>query len=242
MARRVHRNLAAAAWRDVDDHRDPRGRRYALCELLQLFVLGMCTGAQTLRDVENLARDITGVRHFGVKGCPSDTTMDRNARVIDPAQIRPVVHRQVRKMHRSKQLTVQPHIGISLVAIDGKALGTDPELKHPQAQLQSKTGTQLTVLRTLRAVHVSSEVKPVLDQMVIPADAGEANTFVPFMESLLGAYGRTELLECMSVDAGFTSRANMHWLHARDIGFIAALKGDQPTIYEEAKRLLGVDD
>ncbi len=56
------------------------------------------------------------------------------------------------------------------------------------------------------------------------------------------AYGGLGLLECISIDAGFTSRANLHWLEDEDIGFIAALKGDQPTLHAEALRLLGQGD
>ncbi len=237
MARRLHRNLPAAAWRDVTDPRDPRGLRYGLAELLQILTLGMCTGALTLRDVENLAKDIVGVRRFGIKGCPSDTALDTLTRDVNPDEVRPVIHRQVRKMHRSKQLCVLP---ISLVAIDGKALGSDKTQKHPQAQLQHHHGQESYTLRALRAVHTGSELKPIIDQMIIPADAGEANTFIPFMGDLLDAYGRSDLIECVSVDAGFTSRENMHWLNEQGIGFIAALKGDQPTLFDEARRILGV--
>lgn len=239
LARRVRRNLPATAWGSITDPRGRQGRRYKLSELLQLLVLGMLTGAVTLRDVENLARDIVSARRFGVGGCPSDTTLERVTRKLKPDELRPVLYSQVKSMHRSKQLAVLPSLGLSLVAVDGKALGTDNTHKHPQAQAQHSGGVRRYVLRAMRAVHISSAVKPVLDQIVIPADAGEANTFVPFMEALLSAYGRTGLIDCVTVDAGFTSRSNMHWLDERGIGFIAALKGDQPTLHGEARRILG---
>lgn len=117
-----------------------------------------------------------------------------------------------------------------------------PQTRHssiPRHNLKEHTKKPRYVLRVLRAALVSTPVVPVLDQRVIPAKEGEANNLVPFVEDLLDAYGRLDMLTCFSVDAGFTSRSNLHWLHGRDLGFIAALKGDQPTLHKEAVRVLG---
>ena len=238
----LKRSLRAEWWQVLTDPRGRQGRRYKLSELMQLLVVAMCARALTLRDVEQLGRDVRFRRSLGLRGTPSDTTLERIIRLVAPEMIKEVLRLQVRQFWRSKQLPILDEVGISLVAVDGKAIGTDAVRKHPEAQSQGTDEVPRFVLRTLRAVHVASAVKPVLDQLVLPAKGGEADNFIPFVQALQGAYGRLGLLECISVDAGFTSRGNMHWLEEEDIGFIAALKGDQPTLHAEALRLLGQGD
>jgi hypothetical protein len=202
----------------------------------------MVTGAMTLRDVEHLLHDVRLRRQLGLHGTPSDTTLERVVRVLAVGPLLGVMQHSVHGMLRSKQLEVLPDIGISLVAIDGKAIATDSEQLHPLAQCQDPDDDSRYVLRVLRAVHIGSEVKPIIGQLVVPPDAGEVDTFPTFMEQLLDAYGGSGLIECISIDAGFTSRSNLEWLHQRDVGFIASLKGNQPTLFEAARRELGADE
>ncbi len=239
----MRRNLPVSAWDDVPDPRDPRGVRYRLQGLLQGLLLGMLTGALTLRDVEALMEDLVVRRTLRVQGTPSDTTYDRIIRVLPVAPLVRVLQQQVLRMHRSKQLPVLDDIGISLVAVDGKAIATDREQLHPESQRQSSDDSPRYVLRVLRAVHVGSATKPILGQRVIPADAGEVDTFPLFVEQLFEAYGNTTLLECLSVDAGFTSRANLELLgNGYQVGFIAGLKGNQPKLFDAARRILGAGE
>jgi len=202
----------------------------------------MCVGAPTLRDVERTVHRFPVRRELGLRGTPSDTTLEGTVRKLEGDPVRVVLRAFVRHLWRAKQIEVDPGIGISLVAIDGKVLGCDPVRNHPEACNHGTEDAPRYILKVLRAVHVSSAVKPALDQRVIRADQGEANTFLPFVDELVADLGGLGLLECFTVDAGFTSRENMHGLQERNIGFIAGLKGDQPTLFEEAKRLLGTGD
>ena len=240
MARHLRRNLPASTWDDVPDPRAARGLRYELGGLLQGLMLGMLTGAVTLRDVEALMQDIVVRRELRVQGTPSDTTYERVIRLMSVGPLMGVLQRQVLAMHRSKQLAVLDDIGISLVAVDGKAIATDAERLHPRAQCQDPDNDARYVLRALRAVHVASATKPIIGQLVVPADAGEVDTFPALVEQLHDAYGQTGLLECYSVDAGFFSRSNLELLNDQyQVGFIAALKGNQPTLFDAVKRILG---
>lgn len=239
VSRLLKNTLPIARWQEVPDPRKARGRRFTLSKILQLLTLGFLVNCPTLRDVERLGRDAVARRELGLGAVPSDTTLERVIRLLSVGPLRAVLRELVRGMWRAKQLEPSPALPISLVAIDGKAIATDDVQLHPQAQSQGTPEKPRYVLRVLRAALVSTPVVPVLDQRVIPAKEGEANNLVPFVEDLLDAYGRLDMLTCFSLDAGFTSRSNLHWLHGRDLGFIAALKGDQPTLHDEAARILG---
>lgn len=177
---------------------------------------------------------------MGVVGSPSDTSLDRTLRLLNPGELGSVIAEQVREAHRSKQFPVDPRLGISLVAIDGKVIGTGKEPFHPEAQAQGPEGKGPPyVLRVLRAMLTSTDVKPQIGQCLVPAATNEAGTFRPFVESLIQEYGRTNLLECFTVDAGFTNLEDLRWLNGEGLGFIASLKGNQPRLLEGAQRLLG---
>lgn len=226
----------------MPDLRRARGQRHRLSDLLQALVLGLVVGAKTLRDVEALLTDLGHRLALGIRGTPSDTTLDRTARAVSPAGLRPLVAAAVLEMHRSKQLALDPDLGISLIAIDGKALATDPVRTHPEAQAQGAGGSGPYVLRALRSMHTSSAVQLILGQRIIPAATNETATFRPFVEELIADYGRTDLLECFTVDAAFTCAEDLRWLHEGGYGFIASLKGNQPTLLEGAHRFLGHDE
>lgn len=242
IARQVRRNLPTSRWEEIPDPRGERGRRYLLSELLQTLLVGMVVGAKTLRDVEALLTDISNRMALGIRGTPSDTTLDRIVRALSPESLQPLIAKQVRDMHRSKQLGTDPELGISLVAIDGKVLAKDRERGHPEAQAQGASGGGLYLLRALRAVHTSSAVKPILGQRIIPAGTNESATLVAFVEDLSREYGRTGLLECFTLDAGFTCAEELRKLNEAGYGFIASLKANQPKLLEGAHRFLGVGD
>jgi hypothetical protein len=228
----------------VVDPRNRRGRRYlTIVGVLQLLLLGMVAACQTLREVEELADDIVLRRALGLEGSPSDTMMDTLMRRLTGQALAPVLVAQIRRMWRSKQLPVREQLGISVVAIDGKAIATDRSRTHPESQRQRhKDRADTYVLRVLRAVHVASVVKPVVGQVVIPAAKGEETMLRPFVEQLVRDYGRGGMLECFTMDAGFCTRSDMEWMHSENLGFIVGLKGDQPTLFAEAKRWLGAGD
>lgn len=243
IARQVRHNLPPSQFKDIPDPRRAQGRRHALPDLLTALLLGLVVGARTLRDVETLLHDLAHRIALGVRGCPSDTTLDRVLHAVDPAALLPRVGEQVRAMHRSKQLDVDPEIGISLVAIDGKTLLAGKTAFHPEAQAQGAEGAGPPyVLRALRAMHTSSAVKPLLGQRIVPAATNEAGIFRSFFEDLIGEYGRTDLLECVTVDAGFTHAEDLRWLDTEGYGFIASLKANQPTLLDGAQRFLGVGE
>lgn len=200
----------------------------------------MAAGVPTLREVESLLKDSSNRRSLGVQGCPSDTCLDRTIRMIAPGELLPIIAKQIRTAHRSKQLPIDPSLGISLVAIDGKVLKTGKTQFHPEAQAQGTNGEGPPyVLRVLRAMLTSTEIKPQIGQWLVPAATNEMGVFRPFMESLFQEYGRTNLIECVTVDAGFTHKEDLEWLNQKGVGFIASLKSNQPKLLEGLQLFLG---
>jgi hypothetical protein len=193
-------------------------------------------------------------------------------RALTPEPLRAALRGHVRALHRSKRMQVDPAIGISLVAIDGKCLGADRVKKHPsstgmtpaprakgakrspkRAKKVSAGKENLSVpdmpagpdgkvylLKALRAVHVASATKPALDQLVLPDGRGEAPFLVAFVAALLQAYGRS-IVECVSIDAGFFSAANLNWLTAFNVPYIAAVKGNSGALYRRLRKTMGDD-
>lgn len=239
MARRTHRTLARAAWEQVTDWRDARGRRYQLAGLLQLLVLGIAAGGRSLRDVEQLGRELVGRARFRLRGAPSDTTLDRTVRGVSVSELGEVLASMVVQMHRSKQLEVDPEIGLSLVAVDGKRFGTSRTMEHPESVAGGPEDRRYFQVHALRAVLVSTPVKPALGQQVVKRSEheGESRAFPAFVDTLLSTYG--SLVECLSMDAGFLSMPNLLRLNQQGVGYIVAVKGNARRVEAWAETHLG---
>ena len=94
-------------------------------------------------------------------------------------------------------------------------------------------------VRVLRSVLSSATSVPCIGQQLIPADAGEADTFRPFALWLHEQYGRFGYFDIIDVDAGFFSRANWDYVDGElQYGLIARLKGNQPDLYDVVKEEL----
>lgn len=237
LARRAVSNLRGAPWAYVRDPRSRRGTRHRLDGILMVLVVGLALACRTLRDLEALTQDLPARGRLRLRGSVSDTTFDRIVRAVSPEDLGEVLVWQVRDMIRSKQLPNDPALGISLVAIDGKRFGTSDERTHPEARRGGNGKAPYFQVLALRAVHVSSAVKPALGQRVVAANAGEQNTFWPFLTKLLEDYGG--FVECVSVDAGFTTQLNLMRMNEERIGYIAALKGNQEVLEALAHAELG---
>lgn len=238
VVRALKRNLTVETWEEVPDPRNPRGVRHSLPSLLNMLVLGLVTNRSTLRDVERLIDRLPARRALGIGGPASDTTLYNVVRRVDPSSLRAVVVAQVRAMERNKQLEPAFDFPCSLVAIDGKALGTDPERLHPESHRQTVGDGARYVLKALRAVHITSAVKPILDQRLIPKGKGERYDLWSFLEGLRQSYGG--LARGFTFDAGFWSQDLVTKLSVFNIPYIFGLKGNAGSPYRFAQHELGV--
>jgi predicted transposase YbfD/YdcC len=245
--RRVERFLArhlrapAYGWGEITDPRAKRGRRWQLGELLNAALLGFMSGCRTLRGLEDLTEDFGAVgRRYVHRRVPDTTEWDLLGR-LSTKELRLQHVCQVRLMWRAKKL--EP-VGLpcGIAAIDGKGLGALEHDANGTAQKahRSHDGSEYYLARYLRAVLVSAESKPALDQMPIRAKTNEMGDFTRFFRRLMKAYGENnDLIEGITVDAGLCSKANADVIHRYDRAYIMALKGPQAELLAEAERLLG---
>lgn len=264
-ARFLREELTEDTWEPLPDPRRARGVRFRWMGLLNLLMLGMLIHARTLRHVERLTRFLAVPSAFGLRGAPSDTCLFETIGRLIPEQLREVLRAQVLRLHRSKRMEVLPEIGLSLVAIDGKVLGTDRTEKNPAstrmkvgrrqdgrarkrvmkkgqenwnvADVKPNADGEVFLVKALRAVHVGSATKPILDQVAIPKGRGESTTLLPFLRDLYKAYGN--LIECLSLDAVYATRHVLAALAVARIHYILALKGNAGQLYYRLRRLMG---
>ena len=93
-------------------------------------------------------------------------------------------------------------------------------------------GTPYWLVRVLRAVLVTAPTKPCIDQQPIAAATNDMGAFPTLWAGVLEAYGRSNLFDVVSADAGFTSLANATLIDAADKGYVLGLKENQPELYK----------
>ena len=227
----------------VDDPRSRRGRRWQLAALLGIALVGMLTGCQSLLDVEQLSCMMSEAarRLLGISRCVPDTTMRTVLCVLLPDAIRSLLHRQVRAAYRRKAL--QPtQLPMGVVAVDGKTT-TLPSCDDNFAQRQTAEGGALVgALRTMTCCLISAAALPCLDAIPIPAETNEMATFALCLSELIRVYGGLDLFRMVAADAGSCSLENASLVRSHMLHYLFALKSTQPTLYNEASRLLGALD
>jgi predicted transposase YbfD/YdcC len=140
--------------------------------------------------------------------------------------------------HRRKALepTVLP---IRAIAIDGKTNATLKGKVNRDCQKQSGEGEADRYLYLMvNATLISSAAAVCIDRLAIPASTNDMGVFADEYARLKRVYGRAGLFELLSVDAGFTSEENCRLANDDGKAYWAALKGNQPELHAEAKRVL----
>jgi hypothetical protein len=235
--------LPEAELEALPDPRQHRGRRWnRLIVLVRATVVTIMTGGKSFADAEALTAEMSVPMRklLGIPRRTPDTTLRTTMAKLDPSALRKSLRFQVRAAHRRGALAP---LGLPFgeVAIDGKstAIGAWDE-HHAQRQPHSSAPGASGIVRTLTSSLVSSRVKACLDASPVPPATNEMGHFPHALDELVEAYRRIGLFKLVSTDAGMCSEANgrliveKHKLH-----YLFGLKGEQPTLYAEAKRLLG---
>jgi len=162
-----------------------------------------------------------------------DTTIRSVLVRLNPDALRQILHRQVRSAHRSKQLR-PVGLPFGVVAIDGKYMPT----LLPGGELAQDQGDKW-MLRTMTCSLVSAAAPVVMDAVPVPATTNEMGNFPKVTDELHTAYGRHGLIGMLTADAGMTSSFNADCVRAKGWDYLFALKETQPTLLDEAHRLLG---
>ena len=232
------KRLPEARLVEVEDPRDKRGRRWKLGSILTAMLSGMMSGAKGLAEVEEvtdrLSRPIR--RLLGIARRISDTTMRDLLVKLEPDQLRPMLHRLVKAAQRRKAL--EPDIfPFGIASMDGRGTSTKffdetyAQVEHP------KGGLPFGVVRTITSTLVSTPARPCIDAHPIPADTNEMGSFQAALEALLVAYGRA-LFSVVMYDSGANSKANAQFVKDCGLDYVFRLQREQPTLLQEAERLL----
>lgn len=238
----------------VADPRSRRGRRWKLLPvLLRAVLVGLMAGCKRLGDVEALTDEmsVSARRMLGIPRRTPDTTLRQLLIKLEPDELRQRLHGQVKAAHRRKALS---SLGLPFgqVAVDGRsttlpdiapekaAQGSDVEWAEHFAQRCSQaSGHRYRLMRTVTCTLVSARAKPCLDAVPIPAHTNEMGHFATVLGDLATVYKRGELFQLVSADAGNCSEQNGRVVTDElGLDYLFRLKGDQPTLCSEAKRLL----
>jgi hypothetical protein len=222
---------ASHAWSKIlRDPRKRRGRRWPFEKLIRALWAGALASAPTLRAVETLT-ERQGKR-------VPDTTLNTLLLRLKPRPFGDLLVKEVKAAWRSKELTSL--LPLNMVAVDGKTIWVGKHQANSYCQLQDQEGVGPRYnMRVLRATFVSGPTQLCLGQAPIPADQNDMSAFAEFFAWLLKQYSRSEILQVISLDAGFASKENADLTADAQLGYLIALKTPQQALYAEATRLLG---
>ena len=243
---------ASKGWQysDAGDSRQPSKVKHRIEHILWLLEFGMLSSQRTLRDVERLGKQLAPLWRAFVGNGASDTTMWTVIPQLDSDYLRSKLVKRIRSFHRSKML--QPvRLPWGVVTVDGKNLATlshdadgrahartKANQKWQSKQAERQHGQTYYLTPALRATLTSSEAKVCIDQLALPAGQGESTHFLPFVQRLHDAYGRSQMFRVIDADAGLTSLANADGIERLGYLYIFGLKNNQSELFEEAKALL----
>jgi hypothetical protein len=210
-----------------------------LATILRSAIVGVCAACKGLGELECLTQDMEPAMRQVLK-IPRripDTTM-RDALVRqEPYELREVIKRMIKAALRRKALPLQG-LPFHVAALDGKATAT-PSWDHHYAQQKTyDDGRQAHgLIRTVSVALVSTEAKPILDAVPIPAETNEMGIFPVVFEALMRKYG--SLVRLVTYDAGATSAENCKLVVDAEKDYLFRIKNDRWLVTQEAKRLLG---
>ncbi|MGH9962615.1 MAG: transposase, partial [Pyrinomonadaceae bacterium] len=123
----------------------------------------------------------------------------------------------------------------SNTAIDGKSVSVSTQEVGDWSDRIGGGGEGSYRHRAWRALHVSNDTTLFLGQE-IPSKRAETTEFRPFLEQLLADYGKTGLLEVISIDAGMVSQENADYVVDGGLDYIMELKGPQQVLFEKEQQ------
>lgn len=233
--------LPEARLGEVDDPRDARGQRWRLSVLLTAVVTGLAVGCKSLGQTEALTAEMSLPvrRRLGIRRRVPDTTM-RDALVkVDPNEVRAALHAQTKAAHRRKALEPDG-LPFGVTAMDGKGSTASAwDNKYAQRQRHSEGMSAFGLVRTVTCSLVSSPTRACIDAIPIPAATNEMGHFLKAFRSLERTYRKSRLFKMVSYDSGACCEAHGREVVEKNLHYLFGLKGNQPTLVNEARALLG---
>jgi predicted transposase YbfD/YdcC len=206
----------------VPDPRDPRGIRYPLSAVLAVAVCAVMAGASSfaaitdwLHDLDEHARTRLGFSD----GVPAGTTMWRLLIRLDPTLLTTILAGWLHA--RAPQPGPTPRRYRSVIAVDGKTLRGarlgDGRQVHLLSALDTTTGI-------------------VLAQVTVDTKSNEITSFAPLLDAVEKVLG-TLAGVLFIADALHTQTGHADEVTARRAHLLVQVKGNQPTLFKQLKRL-----
>jgi hypothetical protein len=182
----------------VPDARDPRWVKWRLAAVLRVLIVSMTAGCVSLLQAEALTQEMSPDmrRTLKILRRIPDTTLRTIAAALDPDDIRPVIHRQIRAAHRRKALQLDG-VPFHAVMLDGKNTAI-PSCDDYFAQRQTQDSGLVGMLRTMTCSLVTTAAQPCIDAFPIPAQTNEMGVFSSCVDSLVRTYGSIDLLTAVA--------------------------------------------
>lgn len=227
----------------VPEVRSRRGsKRWLLSTILRAVVVGLIAGCKGFGELEELTemlslpmRKLLGLP----KRLPDTTARDVLVRLPDTT-LRACLYRQVKAARRRKAL--EPlGLPFGVVAVDGKTTAICAwDDRYAQLQPHSEDNGAHGMVRTLSCTLVSGRAKVYLDAVPVPPATNETGAFPAALRSLRDAYGPRPPFSLVAADAAQCARSH-DALICQEHGwhYLLRLKESQPTLWREAKRLIG---
>lgn len=207
-------------------------------------------------------------RAIGLERRVSDNAFGGLLGRLDPVCLRAPLHRQVKAEWKRGRLRPEDGpLNRSSVAIDGKHVATIPEKRlrslisqrtdldgqqldadelrrvlstqFPNVQLQESTGGLCGLMRVHRATLISSKAAVVIDQWPLKGATNEEGTIRQTLRGLFSAYGRTNIVEMVTADAGNATPKAAELIQRNGADYFLALKHPQGQLYAKAVDCLG---
>ena len=220
--------------RQVADARRARGLRHRHRGLLNLLVLGFASGLATLRRIEELSEDLSGVarRLLGLAKRVSDTTLFMLLGGQSLDGLRQTLVGQVKALWRSKRIS-NDLFPLGVLAVDGKSVWTSAwKTIEGAKEAAGDNGVVISSLAMLNAVLVSSSARPCLDLQLIREKSGESPAFREMVRRVADSF--FTLFEVVTGDAGLMCRENAVVLRGLKKHFVLAVKGNQKKLFDYA--------
>ena len=205
----------------VPDPRDPRGIRYPLSAVLTVAVCAVMAGASSFAAITDWLHDLdehAQIRLGFSDGVPAGTTMWRLLVRLDPTLLATVLAGWLHTRTRPAPL---PRRYRRVIAVDGKTLRG--------ARLGG--GRQVHLLSAL-----DTTTGIVIAQVTVDTKSNEITSFAPLLdavEAVLGALTGVLFI----ADALHTQTGHADEVTARQAHLLVQVKGNQPTLFKQLKRL-----
>jgi hypothetical protein len=233
--------LPEARLERVADPRCERGRLWPLATLLRATIVGCIAGCKSLSQVEQLTDEMSRASRqwLRIPRCVPDTTLRDVLVELEPTEVSRSIHAVVKAAQRRKALAPLGQLPFGVVAMDGKSTaGSSWDDLYAQRQPHSAGLGASGMVRTMTCTLISSRVKVCLDAIPIPASTNEMGQFQDSLKKLVATYGRADLFRLITYDAGACSADNAEVVRKEQLHYLFGLKGTQPTLLAEARRLL----